>query len=387
MKLLRDIVCFLGAIPSATAGNAVQEDKGLIHEDWKESILPLLDLAPPKLNPKFFCIEQYFAAKSLISSRSFEIDDYHGHGMLSLADLFNHKTGAEDVHFTAMPSNYESDTDVDGSNNDEGIVDEAALAQNSSIDVTALETAHVGNCIVSESNSSSVTEGDTSMLEMIMITDVSSGAEVFNTYELLGNAALLHRYGFTEQDNSYDIVNIDLELLLQWCSSLFSDRHGRARASLWRRLGYSACGSQNSEYFEISFDGEPQIELLILLYIILLPDDAYHKLDLSVSIAGNCHESSETILLNNHILSRETFNMSNKSLLTKKVSDALLSLADMKESLYGLKSIEDDIEALGRCRNVREKKQHHSLMLRISERKILQKLRNYASKPFKTTNQ
>ena len=84
---------------------------------------------------------------------------------------------------------------------------------------------------------------------------------------ILGNAALLHRYGFTEQDNSYDIVNIDMELVLQWCTSVFSDRHSRARVSLWRKLGYSACGSQNSEYFEISFDGEPQIELLVLLHI------------------------------------------------------------------------------------------------------------------------
>lgn len=202
----------------------------------------------------------------------------------------------------------------------------------------------------------------------------------------MGNAALLHRYGFTEQDNSYDIVNIDLELVLQWCSSLFSDRHGRARVSLWRRLGYSACGSQNSEYFEISFDGEPQIELLTLLHIVLLPDDAYHKLDLSVSVAGNCHESNETTLLNDDIFPEKACNMSKKSLLTREVCDALMSLADMRESLYGLKSIEDDIEALGRCSLVREKKLYHSLVLRISERKILQKLRNYASQSCKITN-
>lgn len=56
-------------------------------EDWKESILPLLDSAPLELNPEFFGVEQYFAAKSLIASRSFEIDDYHGSGMVPLADL------------------------------------------------------------------------------------------------------------------------------------------------------------------------------------------------------------------------------------------------------------------------------------------------------------
>ncbi|XP_061369471.1 ribosomal lysine N-methyltransferase 3 [Gastrolobium bilobum] len=365
---------------------AVQEEKALMYEDWKEDILPLLDLAPSKLKPKFFGIEQYFAAKSLISSRSFSIDDYHGFGMVPLADLFNHKTGAEDVHFTAMSSNYASDNDIDLNNNDEGIIDEEALAQNSSIDMTELNTAHVENCVDGNSEYSSDMEGDPSMLEMIMIKDVNSGAEVFNTYGLLGNAALLHRYGFTEQDNPYDIVNIDLELVLQCCSSLFSDRHSRARVSLWRRLGYSACGSQNSEYFEISFDGEPQIELVILLYIMLLPDNAYQKLDLSVSIAGNYHESSETILLDDNILPKKASKVSTKLLLTKKVCYALLSLVDMRESLYGLESIEDDIAGLGRCSLVRDRKLYHSLMLRISERKILQKFRNYASQPFKITN-
>ncbi|QCD96295.1 hypothetical protein DEO72_LG6g997 [Vigna unguiculata] len=161
----------------------VQEDKALIYEDWKENILPLLDLAPLKLNLKFFDIEQYFAAKSLISSRSFEIDDYHGFGMVPLEDLFNHKTGAEDLHFTAMSSNYESGSDVDGSNNDEGIIkEEEALVQNSSTDMIASIDANVGNNIDSDLESSSFSKDDTSMLEMIMIKDVSSGTETWSWY-------------------------------------------------------------------------------------------------------------------------------------------------------------------------------------------------------------
>ena len=65
----------------------VPEDKALIYEDWKENILPLLDFSTSKLNPKYFGIEQYFAAKSLIASRSFKIDEYHGLGMVPFADL------------------------------------------------------------------------------------------------------------------------------------------------------------------------------------------------------------------------------------------------------------------------------------------------------------
>ncbi|KAK7268993.1 hypothetical protein RIF29_21707 [Crotalaria pallida] len=321
----------------------VHELKARMYADWKESILPLLDLAPTKLNPKFFGIEQYLAARTLIASRSFEIDDYHGSGMVPLADLFNHKTAAENVHFTAIPSKDESDGNI-----------------------------------------SDEIEGDPAVLEMVMYKDVRCGAEVFNTYGIVGNAELLHRYGFTEQDNSYDFANIDLELVLKWCSSLFSDRHSRARVSLWRRLGYSPCGSENNEYLKISFAGEPQIELLILLYIMLLPDKEYHDLDLSVSTTGKRDESSETTLLDDKIFPDKASDMSKKQLLlTKEVCDALLSLADMRESLYGSKSVEDDIEAFERCSLAREKKMYHSLVLRIGERKILQKLRKFVSQPFK----
>lgn len=65
----------------------VKEDKKFIYEDWKEYIRSLLDLAPLKGKAHFFGVEEYIAAKSLVASRSFEIDDYHEYGMVPLADL------------------------------------------------------------------------------------------------------------------------------------------------------------------------------------------------------------------------------------------------------------------------------------------------------------
>lgn len=67
----------------------MKKDKALIHEDWKECIFPLLDSFPgtAKLNPDHFGVDQYLAARSLIASRAFEIDEYHGFGMVPLADL------------------------------------------------------------------------------------------------------------------------------------------------------------------------------------------------------------------------------------------------------------------------------------------------------------
>ncbi|KAJ6738814.1 RIBOSOMAL LYSINE N-METHYLTRANSFERASE 3 [Salix koriyanagi] len=310
----------------------VKEDKALIYEDWKESILPLLDSLPSNIDPKNFSVEQYFAVKSLIASRSFEIDDYHGFGMVPLADLFNHKTGAEDVHFTTTSSHSESDDDSDN------------------CDAIDLDANIGNNEPSSELECSSVTGDDPSVLEMIMVKDVKAGVEVFNTYGLLGNAALLHRYGFS-----------------------------RARLSLWRRLEYGGCDSQNAEYFEISSNGEPQIELLILLYIILLPEDTYHKLDLAVFAENNHKGSIGTILSEKwNITWDKSSEIRADLLLTESVCNALLWLADKRESLYGSSSITDDIEDLGKC-CAKERKLYHSLMLRLSERKILEKLRTYAA--------
>lgn len=171
-------------------------------------------------------------------------------------------------------------------------------------------------------------------------------------------------------------MNIDLELVLQWSLSLFSSRRSRARVSLWRKLGYSGCVSQNSEYFEISFDGEPQIELLIVLHILLLPEDAYHKLDFAVAAAGKLEELKGDIGM---FFFEGTSEMNRDTLMNKNVGSALLTLVNMRECLYGTSSLEDDIEAFERGCPIKERKLYHSLMLRISERRILEKCRTYVA--------
>ncbi|MBA0726147.1 hypothetical protein Golax_001995 [Gossypium laxum] len=419
------LVWTLGEIDSLLSGTelhkAIKEDKTLMYEDWKENILPLVYSAPQSLNPSSFSVKEYFAARSLIASRSFQIDEYHGFGMVPLADLFNHKTGAEDVHFTSVSPNQEYEDDVDSENGDNNEL--SKISGHDKRDSTC-ENSYIHSD--SESDYSSVTGEDPMMLQMIMVREVKSGDEglskmrsslmdcgfkctgltfkenrslfelglkafysttslffyapqVFNTYGSLGNAALLHRYGFTEANNPFDIVNIDLELVLKWGCSLFSSRYCRARLSLWRRINISGSVSENSEYFEVSSDGEPELELLTLLYIMLLPDDTCHKLDISICTADKVSANIGMILSEKHDITWSTSSEISKDLLlTEKVCRALLALADIRESCYGSKSIDEDVEALKRC-CMTERKLYHSLMLRISERRILEKFRTYAT--------
>ncbi|KAL0303599.1 UNVERIFIED_CONTAM: Ribosomal lysine N-methyltransferase 3 [Sesamum radiatum] len=227
---------------------------------------------------------------------------------------------------------------------------------------------------------SSNSGNESTYLEMIIVRDVKAGTEVFNTYGSLGNAALLHRYGFTEPDNPFDILNLDLDIVEQWSLSLFSCRHSRKRMSVWRRLEYSGCVSEDSEYFEISYDGEPQVELLVLLHIILLPDEEFYKLDLALSATGKVKETPSLRLLGKErFLSAEDSEASKKLLLTRGVCQALFSLADARESLYGPNSLDDDIKSFTESSHITDPKLYHSLMLRISERRIIERLRSFAA--------
>ncbi|KAJ4965694.1 hypothetical protein NE237_017543 [Protea cynaroides] len=358
----------------------VKEDKTLIYEDWKDCILPLIVNGPLNFNPDGFGVEQYFAARSLIASRSFEIDDYHGSGMVPLADLFNHKTGEENVHLTSLSSHSSIDNDNDVEDN----VDDGCNNKLSAEDHHFRESSSAlsGNCSLNGNHVeySPNSKDDPVALVMIIVKAVKAGTEVFNTYGSIGNAALLHRYGFTEPDNPFNIVNIDLYTVFEWSKSFFSCRYVRARLSLWRRLGCSGCVGQSSEYFEISSDGKPQLDLLILLYIIFLTEEVYHKLNQMVPSICNISESVPILLLetNNLKIPPETPEVENDLLLTDRVREALLLLADIRESFYG-ESIEDDLELLQRCCPILERKLYHSVTLRVSERRIIQKLRMHAS--------
>nr|CAD1818168.1 unnamed protein product [Ananas comosus var. bracteatus] len=284
----------------------VKEDKACLYEDWKDSIEPLIHTGPLKLDPHYFGLEQYFSAKTLISSRSFEIDSYHGSGMVPLADLFNHKTGAENVHFTnaALPS----DSDDESADN----ISDASSSSRSSMEVN--------------SNSPG---GNDEALEMIVVREVDAGQ------------------------------------------------------------------SQDSEYFEISYNGEPQLELLVLLYIITLVESTFEKLKMMMDTLESTYDCFSSVVelikitRSNGCKDLKIINGQKepedlkKLLLTESVCCALLALADSRESLYGSNSLEDDLKELSNCCCISERKLYHSLVLRVSERKILRRLRAYATRSSK----
>ncbi|KAJ1554935.1 hypothetical protein HK405_003682 [Cladochytrium tenue] len=81
----------------------VAEYRAALDEDFDEHVAPLVaanpDYFPP--NEESTRRRRFFEASSLVSSRAFEVDDYHGTAMVPFADLYNHRTAAENVHIEA----------------------------------------------------------------------------------------------------------------------------------------------------------------------------------------------------------------------------------------------------------------------------------------------
>lgn len=58
---------------------------------------------------------------------------------------------------------------------------------------------------------------ETDSLQMRAIKDIKEGDQIFNTYGDLCNADLLRKYGFTDSNNPYDLVEVDGPLVVEIC--------------------------------------------------------------------------------------------------------------------------------------------------------------------------
>lgn len=230
--------------------------------------------------------------------------------------------------------------------------------------------------------------------------------QIFNTYGTLSNAALLHRYGFTEPDNPFDIVNIDMALVLDLCSESFSSRHIRRCTALWRRVGCAPCDSQDCEYFEISAAGKPQEDLLMFLFLMHLPDEAFDRLSrLEDSLIDQGIEKTARALEWGGPPKQEPVAHSKKRgrglqskqmvrvdtgvevgewLLTRPVAKSVLQLLKNRDCFYPTSSLDDDLALLSAINQTEQPQRFHAMALRSSERSILKKSRALVSQRLAT---
>jgi len=176
---------------------SAKEDYELLKSDFETIVLPLTETYPDTFTKDICTLENFLNASSLVSSRAFQVDNYHGDAMVPLADIFNHKTGAENVHLITegnlceICGKIESLCKCDGDDND------------NNEDKNKNETSPEEEQAIAE------------MIDIKIVKECKKGDEVFNTYGEHANASLLNKYGFSELNNMYDVVSIDIKRIMR----------------------------------------------------------------------------------------------------------------------------------------------------------------------------
>ncbi|EIM80783.1 SET domain-containing protein [Stereum hirsutum FP-91666 SS1] len=175
-----------------------------IEEYYRDIASPLL----MSLGVLHWTMSGFQHAYSLVSSRAFMVDAYHGLAMVPIADAFNH-TQENHVHL-------ETDFHVCvscGSLSE--CVHDAEELDPSRTSKHTTAASMPGAAVIRPSSNSE--EGENSC-EMVVNAPISPYEEVFNTYgEKLTNAELLLRYGFTLDGNENDVVSWTVAQVWEAC--------------------------------------------------------------------------------------------------------------------------------------------------------------------------
>nr|VWO95388.1 Effector protein YopJ (Virulence factor YopJ) [Ganoderma boninense] len=227
-----------------------------IENFYRSEAHPLLESA--KLQPT---LPGFLHAYSLVCSRAFLVDAYHGLSMVPVADAFNH---AHHNH-VQLASEY----------------DVCPTCGSLS------ECAHDRQGGTTEDSSPAAPSIDpTDTVDMVTVCSIPPGAEVFNTYgATLGNAALLARYGFVLDGGETDTVtfgwpgsSLDLGRGSDRWETPYSTANSEGAAIVDRgsSLVYVPESGTGRSALSINSDGQISVALFIWAVVNALPQELPH---------------------------------------------------------------------------------------------------------------
>ncbi|KAJ3320412.1 hypothetical protein HDV06_005335 [Boothiomyces sp. JEL0866] len=240
-------------LASTDVGKSLAQDIQYLHEDYKEHVLPLIEKYA-EFDGKFMTLERWMNATSLVTSRAFQVDEFHGESLVPLADLFNHKTGAEHVHFEGVgdvcPTCGASDgCDCEGEEWEDEASELDAIEEMDEDGDEAPELAEAEDIPELDEE----TPMDNDILEMVTVRPAKKGDELFNTYGDHSNSSLLRLYGFVDQENEFSCVRIDRKDVLEQFKEIDSERL-EDRLGFWDQVGKDIVDQLGS----LDESGEPE---------------------------------------------------------------------------------------------------------------------------------
>jgi SET domain-containing protein 6 len=132
---------------------------------------------------------------------------YHICGSLIMAYSFNDELQKTDKKKEDYAEEDEEDEDDEEDEEEEEEEDQGLISMVPMADMLNHKTGYNNARLFHEPDS----------LQMRAIKDIAEGEQIYNTYGDLCNADLLRKYGFADENNEFDIVELDGKLIVDCC--------------------------------------------------------------------------------------------------------------------------------------------------------------------------
>ncbi|KAL0476751.1 N-lysine methyltransferase [Acrasis kona] len=309
--------------------STIVEENALLLEDYQSIIKPLFRKHAIFNEGKYMNFESYRRAAGLVASRAFSVDDFHDLSMVPLCDIFNHKSGSENVHMecqaeVCLECGSEDHVEHDAPTHDE----------------------HVANV---------------KSISMTTNSDIKCKSELFNVYEDLSNVDLLLKYGYAHENNPFDVVSIKPDVI----HNAIHDKKwfDKNRWEYWLSIKNTKLEEEEEEneeeddgdeedeelHCEFNAEGKPNHTLLLLLCIMFAKKEQYASW-------------KNVKKLIQHVKSQA---------VTKQMKEACVIMAKERLSIYK-DSLDEDLEGL---QDKHLPSRHKwSLIIKVCEKRILHKV-------------
>ncbi|GAB5588596.1 hypothetical protein Unana1_03496 [Umbelopsis nana] len=236
--------------------DAVKNDMQDLRDDYEKILLPLFEkynyIFPKQHIDTYYSFDSFCKTSTLVASRAFEVDAYHENAMVPFADIFNHRSGDEHVHFETdydvcdacgaldycehrffgddsdqsvggddgwadVDEDAEEDIEESAGEEDEDEVEGADEEDDDEEDLELqdLEELEKEGIDIWKDDEDEQPEKDT--CDLVMDRPAKKGEELFNTYGEHPNMVLLSKYGFCEGENNNDFVTVDEDMVVDTC--------------------------------------------------------------------------------------------------------------------------------------------------------------------------
>lgn len=200
-----------GTEVAMVGGTSLSDFKEMYHSE----VRPFLDRHATELGSfSQMSFAEFCKGMSVVGSRAFEVDAYHGLAMCPFADMLDHKID-EHVHFQTT---YDVCPDCGEAS---GCVHDPSASDNESV-MSQSEHSDCSSCshhsddrnsgILDDSDGSQESSEEPDVCEFVVHRQIGAREQIMNTYGDCGNDVLLARYGFALLDNPHDRISLGPEI-------------------------------------------------------------------------------------------------------------------------------------------------------------------------------